>query len=286
MARAEIATAERLTAPVPAEGYLPVTAASTPQSGPVAVPQQPGPALTPIAAKLEAIDAERQRIGRELHDGAAQIITAAIFLLDHCLEAGSGVSAEVRASLHQARQMLDETTVELYRLVSDLRPRIVEDLGLVDAVDCYVQRWARETGVRVACELDATVCLAPETEASLFRILQEALANVRKHAAATRVVVSIRRGSGRVVITVRDNGRGIQASRQGQGPGALGGNGLTTMFERATLLGGELEVFSVPEIGTQITVRVPDSQSHNDGGYAYAPQTIQPMEDAPCLVSG
>lgn len=233
---------------------------------------------------IQAIDAERQRIGRELHDGVAQVITATIFLLDRCLLDEPTLPDTVRSALQRARGLLDETTVDLYRLVNDLRPRIVEELGFVEALRWYSRRWAHTTGTEVQCELDEAVQLEPDAEASLFRIVQEALANVHKHALASRVVIGLRWVEDRITLTIRDNGQGLRPNTN-RPAGSLGGNGLSAMCERARLLGGELAIFSVPGIGTDLTVRVPRLHVGSTDEHPIEIQQMK-MEDAPCLVSG
>ena len=156
--------------------------------------------------------------------------------------------------------LLDGTVAATRRISADLRPLVLDDLGLVAAADWLVQNFTSRTGV--ACELAVVrkLDLADPHATTVFRALQESLTNIAKHAAASRVEVTLERDADSVVLTVRDNGRGFAsgAPRKPESFGLLG------LRERAYLLGGQVEIDSVPGRGTCVDRNAP--ARHRAGG--------------------
>ncbi|HEU4994127.1 MAG TPA: PAS domain S-box protein [Gemmatimonadaceae bacterium] len=196
-----------------------------------------------------AQEAERRRVARELHDGLGQHLTA----LQLGLEAMTGsipCASEMHGRLSRLQALAHTLDHEVDRIAADLRPAVLDDLGLDDALRRHVREWEQQTGVTTDIHtrgLEERV--APVLETTVYRIVQEALTNVRKHARATRAGVVVERRDGRLVAIVEDNGVGLAAAT-GTGPRA--GLGLSTMRERAVIVGGDFQVESVPGVGTTV----------------------------------
>src|SRR6266508_1185421 len=197
---------------------------------------------------------EKSRIARELHDELGQALTALkldVAWLSERLPAGDAAIAE---KLKAMQAMIDGTVAATRRISSDLRPLILDDLGLVPAAEWLVQEFTQRSGI--PCELHVG---SPELElkdphaTAVFRILQESLTNVARHAKAQRVEVALGRADGTVTLNVRDNGRGFSLDDPRR-PNAFGLMGLR---ERVYLLGGEVRIESEPGRGTSIAVQIP-----------------------------
>ena len=197
---------------------------------------------------------EKSRIARELHDELAQALTALKMDVTWIRERVPADDGSVSRKLASIETMLDSTVAATRRISADLRPLMLDDLGLVPAAEWLVQKFTERTGI--PCELDIG---APDLEledphaSAVFRILQESLTNAARHAQASRVEVTIGSSDGVVALTVRDNGRGFSP----QQPRKPGSYGLMGLRERAYLLGGEVNIASEPDRGTTIEVRIP-----------------------------
>jgi two-component system, NarL family, sensor histidine kinase UhpB len=203
-----------------------------------------------------AREQEMRRISRELHDELAQTLATLRIETDrlHDLLADSPDSLASARELASMRTLLDDAVTSTRRIASDLRPLVLDDLGLVAATQWLVQGFAQRSGI--ACELivePADLELDEPYATATFRILQESLTNVARHARASRVSVSVTRTHDRVVLTVRDNGVGFDTAR----PRKQGSFGLAGLRERAYLVEGELNIASSPGQGTTIEVRIP-----------------------------
>ncbi|GAB4204985.1 MAG: hypothetical protein OHK0022_30650 [Roseiflexaceae bacterium] len=211
-----------------------------------------------VGAVVRAQEDERQRVARELHDTLGQFLTALTLRLT-LLQQTPGIMPAVRTGLAELHRVAGQIDAELDRMTMELRPPALDDLGLEDALHDYTREWAGASGVAIdvlARGLD-NGRLPPAVETTVYRIVQEALTNVLKHAQASRVSVILERRDDRLRAIVEDNGRGFD-------PDALSGQGkngrqmgLLGMAERATLAGGELSVESAPGSGTTIYVDIP-----------------------------
>jgi two-component system, sensor histidine kinase and response regulator len=202
---------------------------------------------------------EGRRIARELHDELGTALTSLKWELETVSNVVSGPLD--RARIDQLRQelaamigLIDSTTDVVKRIAAELRPSILDDLGLVEAIEWQTQQFQRRTGItaRWACALDH-VELPLEQSTAVFRIAQEALTNVLRHAHATRVDVSVAIEQGAFVLCVGDNGRGISEEEKAS-PCSLG---ILGMRERAALVGAIVEITGGPGHGTAVNVRVP-----------------------------
>ena len=206
-----------------------------------------------IAASA-AREQEKRRIARELHDELGQALTALKMDVGFLRENLDGVPAPVADKLAAMQHLLDSTVAAARRISSDLRPMMLDDLGLMAAADWLAQNFTGRTGVPCELVVDETQELdLPDPYATaIFRVLQESLTNVAKHAEATQVEATLERHGDEVVLTVRDNGKGIA-------PGSMekeGSFGITGLRERAYLLGGSVRFDTAPGQGTQVEFRV------------------------------
>jgi two-component system sensor histidine kinase UhpB len=196
---------------------------------------------------LAAQEAERVGIARDLHDEVGQVLTGVLLQLNAIAES----APEHRSELDEARQSVRRAVDEVRRISSELRPEMLEHLGLVSALIELSTSFARVAGVRVERQFPTSLPkLAPEIELAIYRIAQESLTNIARHAAATRVTIALEPGHDSVVLRVSDNGRGFADTPVEHG-------GLRSMRERAVLVGGALAIKNAPGGGVQVRLEVP-----------------------------
>ena len=208
---------------------------------------------------VTAQEDERRRIARELHDQLGQKLTALRLKLEFLDERCRDIP-ELAGEVDKARLMIKNLDAEVDFLSWELRPATLDDLGLVATLTNYLQEWSKQFDIPVEFQTSRLekVRLLPEIETTLYRIVQEALNNVYKHAEARSVGVILERRDGEVALIIEDDGKGFDPN--GQTPdGTMKGIGLMGMRERASLLGGTLEIESSPGNGTTIFVRIPIS---------------------------
>lgn len=197
---------------------------------------------------------EKKRLARELHDELAQALTALKMDVAWCRERTVGGDGSIETRLDRMEATLDAAVAATRRMASDLRPLMLDDLGLLPAVEWLVENFTSRTGV--ACKL-ATSGSELELDGlratAVYRIVQESLANVAKHAQASWVEVTIRSNGSSLLIDVRDDGQGFSP----QEPRKPDSYGLLGLRERASLLGGKASVASAPGQGTRIEVQLP-----------------------------
>jgi signal transduction histidine kinase len=200
---------------------------------------------------VEAQELERRRLARELHDETGQALTSILLGLKG-LEERTGDEAS-REAAQELRELVVSTLQDVRRLAVELRPTALDDFGLVAALERLADSFAEQTGISVDFQTAlADERLPAEAETALYRIVQESLTNVVKHAKARRVSILLARREGSVKAVVEDDGRGFDPAELGDD-----GFGLVGMRERLALLGGRLEVESGPEAGTTIAAEVP-----------------------------
>ena len=206
---------------------------------------------------VQVEEAERRRIAGELHDRVGQNLSALNINLDIALGAlGDAPLPEARSRLHDALSLVELTLQTLENVMADLRPPLLEEYGLGAALGWYVQEFARRADLDIKLEdlaRERTRRLPRDAAVALFRIAQEALTNVAKHAGANRAWLRLEADDRGVSLTVRDDGRGFNPGSPSR-PGRLG---MTTMKERAIAAGGSLSFESVPDKGTKLTAQVP-----------------------------
>lgn len=206
---------------------------------------------------VEAREAERQRIAHELHDELGQRLTALKLELAALGTEGSAVAR--RRRIAAMTDLVDDTVAATRRIWMDLRPLMLDDLGLNAAIEWQTQQFERRTGIEVELQLTPEPdSLSARTKITLYRIVQESLTNVARHAFASRVQVSTRRRSDHIELTVRDNGRGTSVP---DGSANHGSFGLLGMRERVISLGGRLRVGNGAAGGFQVSVTLPLSEA-------------------------
>jgi len=216
--------------------------------------------LRALAARMQTVrEEERTRIAREIHDVLAQDLTSLKIdatLLASLLARSPGEPAQglVRKKLTAMTIATDTAIQSVQKIATDLRPVVLDSLGLGAAIEWQIKDFQARTGIGCQARLPARdLPLDRDRSTALFRILQEGLTNVARHAAATRVEIVLQREAGHVILTIVDNGRGIQEC-QANAPGAVG---LLGMRERALLLGGRCDIRGRPGEGTRVEVRLP-----------------------------
>lgn len=214
---------------------------------------------------------ERQRISLEIHDGAAQWMVAASYRVqafDRVL-AKNGV-AQARAEVSEVRNVIDQSIKELRRVIVDLHPPDLGELGLLGALQQNLESFKNVTGIAYSFQIEGTtVSLPPTSEVAVYRVTQEALANVRKHAQATKVNVILRFEGDELRVAIRDNGKGFDPSEVLSNARSAGRVGLLGMKDRVETLGGTIAIDAAAGKGTSITITIPTS--------AAQPKELSPM---------
>jgi signal transduction histidine kinase len=204
---------------------------------------------------IGAQEEERKRLARELHDETCQKLAALGIRIDTALGAAS--VEEMRERLGDARALAARTLDDVHRVIFDLRPSVLDDLGLLSAIRWYATRQLEPKGISVRYDFpDEEVHVAPEVETALFRAVQEAINNIARHSKAESALIEIDARPGELLVEVEDDGAGFDVesvsapSESGRGLGLLG------LRERMELLGGTVEVDSSPGDGTRVAFRV------------------------------
>ena len=211
-----------------------------------------------LARVIGAQEAERARVARDLHDEIGQSLTSVLLgqrLLIDALDRGDPDLTDARKHADEVRALVANALQEVRQLAFDLRPTVLDDVGLVAAVRRLARELADRHGVPVDVRLaglDEDSRFAAEVETVVYRVVQEALTNVARHAAASRAGVSIATGDGWLRAQVDDDGVGFQPP-----PGRPASLGLAGMAERASLVGGRLAITSAPGAGTTVRLEVP-----------------------------
>ncbi len=217
---------------------------------------------------VSAQEDERRRISRELHDQLGQSLTALRLKLEG-VRKQCGERSKLRPPVEELQQIAARLDSDVDFLVWELRPTVLDDLGLVPALTNFTREWSKHFGIPVDYHtVGLEGRLSQNAETNLYRIVQEALNNVSKHAAAANVDLMIERRGDDVILIIEDDGRGfdpglVNVSQSGRGMGLVG------MRERAALIGGSVEIESAPGQGTTVFVRAPiksDPKSSLEGG--------------------
>jgi PAS domain S-box-containing protein len=220
--------------------------------------------LRALAARLQSVrEDERSSMAREVHDELGQALTAMKMDLVWLMNRIPGSDTPLHAKANSMLNLVDETIFSVRRIASALRPGMLDDLGLAAAIEWQAQEFQGRTGIVCKLTLPEEVEeLDEECSTAVFRIFQETLTNVARHAAASRVDVKLQNSGEELVLEVRDNGKGFrnEARNRKKSLGILG------MRERALLLGGAFEVRGNPGRGTSVTVRIPLSRCRSQKG--------------------
>lgn len=219
--------------------------------------------LRQLAAHLEQIrEDERKRIAREIHDELGALLTGIKAHLSVAIETAAAAGARPDKLLVDAAQLADAATEAVRGVITDLRPSVLDDLGVWAALEWYVGRIEEPTRLSCECVIDADVAaieLPPDRSTMVFRVVQESLTNVMRHANASRVTVRAMQRDGSIIVVVEDNGKGLDTAHllDSRSWGIVG------MHERARYFGGELTISGTLGHGTTVTLRLP--LEHLDG---------------------
>ena len=220
---------------------------------------------------LAAQEEERRRISYELHDEIGQSLTALRLDLERLARSSTDRAAKERIA--QAQEMVGRVVADLRRVIAALHPGVLDQLGLIPALQWVAERTLRPLGVEVAIQGQTEPRLPAETELVLFRVAQEAIHNIARHSGASRVEVTLQRESGSIVMIVHDNGRGFDPTAVVPDPDSGRGLGLAGMQERASLVGGHVRILSAPGEGATVEVHIPLSP-------AVETQTLPPSAES------
>ena len=205
-----------------------------------------------------AQEEERKHIARELHDDMAQILGSSLRQLDNLQRTQHTFTPAQASDVKDIQEQLNQGLKFVQRFIQNLRPSLLDDLGLVPALRSLTNSLEDTDGVIINFTVRGEEKrLTTESELSLFRILQEALNNVRKHAEATEVHVITEFSEKRIRLIVRDNGKGFKLARHIESLPENGKLGLMGIQERVWLLGGSLEINSAPDKGTTLMIDIP-----------------------------
>jgi signal transduction histidine kinase len=205
---------------------------------------------------IGAQEEERKRIARELHDQTCQTLAALGMRCEASLRAGA--PGALRAGLTDARALAQRMLDEVHRVIFDLRPSVLDDLGLVPAIRWLADRHLAPLGITARCEFSGLDARLPaEVETALFRAVQEAVLNVARHARAQNVLIQVSRQAETVEVEIEDDGQGFDAAALAAADPSGRGLGLLGIRERLDLLGGTADIDSAPGQGARVLLRAP-----------------------------
>jgi len=199
---------------------------------------------------------ERRRLAREVHDGPAQVLANAIFAIDLTTQIAKRMPEQVIDELARVRSLLKDGVAEIRRFMFDLRPTMLEDQGLAPTLRHFVGEYSRFFGMHVELTVDDPLpALSREEDLALFRIVQEGLQNVRKHAEVDKASIALQDLRHGLILTIRDTGKGFDPATNVSRPGS--GAGLSGIKERARLIGADFTVESGAGAGATLIVHLP-----------------------------
>ncbi|MFU8859850.1 MAG: PAS domain S-box protein [Cyclonatronaceae bacterium] len=210
-----------------------------------------------LASRLETIEEERRKISRELHDGLGQMMTAAVMnveLIENAIRTRSGNPMEYVESV---KNLLDTTIQEVRNISQDLRPAILDDFGLTPALRLLCEDFSRVSGIDISFEtFDLDNRLPSRLEITIYRICQEAISNIVRHADATEAGIHIYRRANTVLAVIQDNGKGFDRNMIRTDLSRIG-SGLTNIKERVELHNGRLQIETAPGSGMELIIEIP-----------------------------
>ncbi len=206
---------------------------------------------------IKAQEEERYRLSRGIHDGPAQVLANVILKSELCERLIDIDKDKAKEELHDLKEIIRTSLKDVRKIIYDLRPMSLDDLGLVPAVQQLIDRFIEETGIFVEFNVfGIKEKLMPILELTIFRIIQEALTNIKKHSKAKLVSVKIEYISNRISLQISDNGIGFDKTKNKKFD-EIGGYGLLGMQERVELINGKCEIISKCGKGTKILVSIP-----------------------------
>ncbi|WP_236838655.1 sensor histidine kinase [Caldalkalibacillus salinus] len=215
---------------------------------------------------IQAQEEERKRLAREIHDGPAQSMAHLVLrmdLVDKVLSTGDELRA--KEELQSLKQSARESLADVRRIIFDLRPMALDDLGLVPTLKKYIERIQQKVDVKIKFKTKGKeIHSSSSLDVAVFRLIQESLNNIIKHAQATKATVNLSFSSDHVQVVIEDNGVGFDQDNQSQSESE--GFGLMGMKERVKLLEGDFQVYSEPSKGTKVIIMLPADEDQNEEG--------------------
>lgn len=209
---------------------------------------------------IEAQEAEKHRISKEIHDDLGQSLAALKMLIQSSVLPEYLDNASNNRAYQRVIQYIDEIIEKTRDIATALRPKVIETMGLTRAIKKLVAGFRKNKGIHIKAQIGNLNDIQFQgARVNLYRIIQEALANLYHHAEATHVEVIFRRGKQSLTMVIKDNGKGFLPDKAKKDIGHTSRHGLSTMQERARLLGGDLSIESEPEKGTLIHLNIPVS---------------------------
>ena len=204
-------------------------------------------------------EAERKRVATELHDGISQLLVTAKYGIENAIQSKSTKSGLVRNS-EQALSIIDQSIAEVRRISRALRPTVLDDMGLAAALNTLSNDFENSTSIVIKSDVKPVKnLLSDESKTALYRVAQEALTNIAKHAKATEVELGLAKRGGRIVLTIVDNGIGFDRAA----PEFSKGLGLQNITERIDRFGGSISIIAKPGAGCKLTARLPLEQDQS-----------------------
>ncbi len=227
---------------------------------------------------IMAQEEERQRLARDIHDGPAQSLSSIVLRCEICEKFFETDLKKAKQEIKDLKKLVRSSLKELRDIIFDLRPMSLDDLGLLPTLQDYVFKFSEETGIKVELDLfEQNAEIDPVVEVAVFRIIQETLSNIKKHAKADRAIIGMQINNGMLKATVSDNGIGFDYDRRQKHNNDItnaGGFGIYGMRQRAELLKGKFNLESQRGKGTTIVLDVPiqlrkkgESEREKDQGY-------------------
>jgi two-component system sensor histidine kinase UhpB len=207
---------------------------------------------------IEAQENERRRISRELHDEIGQALYAIQFNLEMIDKDLPQKTPLLLGRLGEAKSLSSQTLTSMRQLALDLRPTMLDDLGLIPTLRWYIQNFSNRLNLYSNFEaMGFEEKLSPQIETAFYRIIQEALNNIAKHAQADRVEISLVKRDSKILASIQDNGKGFDLEKVLHPESPERGFGLVGIQERVSLLGGQIDIQSSPGSGTLIHIEAP-----------------------------
>lgn len=214
---------------------------------------------------IEAQESERRRVARDLHDSASQILGSVKFRIQSLEEKIPARNSTMRKKVASTKQLIDKVVSEIRRISHNLRPSELDDLGLAAALRTLAEEFTERTSITIECSLETLPKTLPsEMELTIYRIIQEALTNVEKHAKATHVALQLSQEDGFLKVKIHDNGKGLKRLALPTERGKKSGMGLIDIQERLMFSKGTINIISGAQKGTEILIRIPLNNLNNE----------------------
>jgi signal transduction histidine kinase len=215
---------------------------------------------------MQTQERERQMISYELHDRIAQNLSSLKLGCDLMFDGQSNISPELKEKKIYLSKVIEQTIIAVRDLSYDLRPPGIDEMGLVTAIEIYCEEFSEKSGLKVEFQSAGMhkLYLDDDIKIHLYRLIQEGLNNIQKHADADRVIIKLVGASPNIILRVEDNGKGFDVRERELSLGKEKRMGLRSMKERVNLLGGEITIQSRRMKGTQIFIKLPFKEKNSD----------------------